>query len=94
MDDREFRGLTKEQLLDRVPNDYRHTFLLVVDTTATQHPELALLVLDLYADRGRAFRAIPSQIQAIENNLSIANMSFFEFADNVDEDGVFRGFPD
>ena len=41
----------------------------------------------------RTFRAIPSTIQSIENNLSIANMDFEEFADSVDADGVFRGFP-
>jgi hypothetical protein len=28
----------------------------------------------------------------VENNLSIANMVFAEFAGAVDEDGVFRGF--
>lgn len=52
-----------------------------------------LLILDLYDGSGREFRAIPSQIQSIENNLSIANMDFEEFAESVDEDGVFRGFP-
>jgi hypothetical protein len=38
------------------------------------------------------FRAIPDSIQSIENNLSIANMDFEDFADAVDSDGVFRGF--
>lgn len=93
VDDNQFRDLTKEQLLEMVPSGYKHTFLLVVDTNAIQRPEFPILVVDLNRERGRAFRAIPSQIQAIENNLSIANMSFFEFADRVDEDGVFRGFP-
>jgi hypothetical protein len=41
----------------------------------------------------RIFRAIPSTVQSIENNLSIANMDFEEFAESVDADGVFRGFP-
>jgi hypothetical protein len=31
-------------------------------------------------------------VQSIENNLSLFNMDFWEFADNVDDDGVFRGF--
>lgn len=39
------------------------------------------------------FRALPSQIQSIENNLSIGNMGFEDFANAVDDDGVFRGFP-
>ena len=41
----------------------------------------------------KTFRAIPSTIQSIENNLSIANMDFEDFATSVDDDGVFRGFP-
>jgi hypothetical protein len=28
----------------------------------------------------------------VENNLSIANMGFEEFANAVDKDGIFRGF--
>jgi hypothetical protein len=28
----------------------------------------------------------------VENNLSLFNMDFFEFADAVEADGVFRGF--
>jgi hypothetical protein len=45
------------------------------------------------ADRLRTFRAVPSTIQSIENNLSLANMDFEDFANSVDKDGVFRGFP-
>jgi hypothetical protein len=89
----EFRNLTPEQLLERVPDDYHRSFLLVVDRTATQQSEFPILVIDLFQERGRTFRAIPSQIQGIENNLSIANMGFDDFADNVDPEGVFRGFP-
>lgn len=40
----------------------------------------------------KSFRAVPATIQGIENNLSISNMDFEEFADTVDADGVFRGF--
>jgi len=31
---------------------------------------------------------------SVENNLSISNMDFSDFADSADADGVFRGFPD
>ena len=94
LDDIEFENLAAEDLLARLPGDYPHSFLLVVDCVTIRPPEFPVLVIDLYADRGRSFRAIPSEIQGIENNLSIANMDFFEFADNVDEDGIFRGFPE
>lgn len=40
----------------------------------------------------KSFRAIPSTLQSIENNLSIANMDFKDFADAVGLDGIFRGF--
>jgi hypothetical protein len=39
----------------------------------------------------KTFRAIPSTIQSIENNLSIANMDFDDFRNAVHQDGVFRG---
>jgi len=35
---------------------------------------------------------VASELWGIENNLSIANMDFWEFAAAVDEDGVHRGF--
>jgi hypothetical protein len=92
LDDVEFANLASEDLVARVPGGYPHSFLLVVDAITVTNPEFPVLVIDLYADRGRTFRAIPAQIQSIENNLSIANMDFSEFADSADEDGIFRGF--
>ena len=40
----------------------------------------------------RSFRALPSTIQSIENNLTIANMDFEDFRNAVHQDGIFRGF--
>jgi hypothetical protein len=31
-------------------------------------------------------------VQAIQNNLSLANMDYVEFARAVGRDGIFRGF--
>jgi hypothetical protein len=93
LEDVAFRGLGTQELLARVPSDYNHSFLFVVDSTAISHPEFPILVIDLHGVGGRNFRAIPTAIQAIENNLSISNMDFSEFAVAVDEDGIFRGFP-
>lgn len=80
------------ELLAMVPPQYGHTFLFIVDNEATRGPEFPVLVLDLWDEPGRTFRAVPSQIGGIENNLSMANMDFREFADNVAQDGIFRGF--
>ena len=93
LDNQEYAGITKDQLLELIPKNYNHTFIILADQTTISHPEHPLLVIDLYDGSGYEFRAIPSQIQGIENNLSIANMDLKEFTDSVDEDGVFRGFP-
>jgi uncharacterized protein YbcV (DUF1398 family) len=93
LDDVEYADVSKEQLVALVPKNYNHTFLVIVDRTAITQSDHPLLIVDLYERSGNQFRAIPSKIQGIENNLSIANMDFEEFAEAVDEDGIFRGFP-
>jgi hypothetical protein len=91
LDDPAYEGLTAEQVLARVPENFNHGFVFIVDQTALTHPEHPILVVDLFDEPGRAFRLIPSEMWAVENNLSIANMDFAEFANEVDEDGILRG---
>jgi len=93
VDDPEYRDVSTGELLDIARRSAFRTFLMVADRLTMSHPEQPLLVVDLNREPGRAFRALPSEIQSIENNLSIANMDFAEFANAVDADGVFRGFP-
>ena len=93
VENRKYAGRGTRQLLESFPEGGAPTFVIVADLTTMSQPEHPLLVVDLHTERGREFRAIPSEIQAIENNLSLANMDFAEFADRVDTDGVFRGFP-
>jgi hypothetical protein len=91
VDDAAYRGLTKEQLLDLVPEgDERSFFLMIVDEVTVRSPEHPVLVVDLWHEPGREVRAVPATVQSIENNLSIANMDFAEFADAVGKDGIFR----
>ena len=92
IDEIEYSGLTKDQVMGLIPKNYNHTFIIVVDSVAILYPDHPLLVVDVFEYSGRVFRTLPSQVQSIENNLSIANMDFEEFADAVDEDGIFRGF--
>lgn len=40
---------------------------------------------------GQTFRIIPTVVWSAENNLSLANMSFQDFVDTVDNDGIHRG---
>jgi len=94
VDDVAYDGLTKAQLIElcRGAEAYR-SYIMVVDATTLSHPDRPVLVVDIYPEPGPEFRAIPSQIQSIENNLSIANMDFEEFAQCADANGIFRGFP-
>ena len=50
----------------------------IMDRTAIQGPEFPVLVVDLFDEPGRTFHVVPSQIQGVQNNLSIANMDFGE----------------
>lgn len=91
IDDPQYAGATTEQLLELVPPNTNRSCMYIVDRITISNPDHPVLVVDLQ-QRGRSFRAIPEEIQPIDNNLSIANMSWEEFADNVQQDGVFRGF--
>lgn len=93
VNDRVFEGLTPDELLAVARNSGYRTFLFVVDEEALRSPEHGILVIDLIHEPGRTFRTIPSEMWAVENNLSLANMDFSEFAENTGADHVFRGFP-
>jgi hypothetical protein len=88
-----FDGMTTEEVTP-LAADAGHRFLFIADDVALTGPERPVLVVDLRREPGRTFRVIPSEAWGVENNLSIANMDFEDFADSVDEDGIFRGFRD
>jgi hypothetical protein len=79
--------------------DYGPNVLFIADAITCASPEHPILVVDLLSPEeypeaaGRTpFRCIASRLWSVENNLSLANMDWEEFADAVDADGVFRGF--
>jgi hypothetical protein len=88
-----YDGLTIEQLVALSPKGSGRSFAFIADRVTLMDPERPVLVVDLYAEPGRTFRVIPREMWGVENNLSIANLDFDEFAANADPDGVFRGFP-
>ncbi|MGW9564436.1 DUF6924 domain-containing protein [Prescottella equi] len=98
IDNPEYDGLTVDGLLEAIgePPPY---YAFLVDAETMTNPEMPIVTVYAGPDeaerpRGRTFRVIPAEMWSVENNLSIANMDFESFADNVDEDGVFRGFPE
>ncbi|WP_329791581.1 hypothetical protein V1227_06565 [Lentzea sp. DG1S-22] len=101
VDDPAFAGLAVAGLLESGPDRAAHPLLLVVDETTIRSPGHPILVVDLGSEpdpaddwpgepAGRSFRALPHTIQEIENNLTIANTGWEDFAGHVDADGVRR----
>jgi hypothetical protein len=91
-DDQSYAGITAETVRPLLPKNSNRTFIFLVDSIAISDPEHPILVVDLETEAVRTFRVIPGEMWAIENNLSLMNMIFEEFAIAVDDDGVFRGF--
>ena len=87
-------GLTVDQIVAMASRGGDHTYLFVADRRSMADPEHPVLVVDLWEEPGRTFRVIPYKMCSVENNLSIANCEFADFADDVDADGVFRGHPE
>jgi hypothetical protein len=97
VEDRTLEGLDEVAIVTTYPRlyprQYRHPVLFVVDSVAISAPEHVLLVVNLNTGvNAGPFRTLPRQVQGIQNNLSLANMDYIEFARSVGTDGVFRGF--
>ncbi|MGD9680497.1 MAG: hypothetical protein AB7W16_04870 [Candidatus Obscuribacterales bacterium] len=92
VDDPTFANFTKEQIMKSIPANYLFSFFIVADCLSLSQPGYPLLFVDLLEIPGRELRVSATAVQGVENNLSISNMDFEEFVENVDESGVFRGF--
>ena len=107
-DDREFEGATGATLAEAwAVDDEVGGYVIVADARsmdeAASGAELTVEYVDLSVEDeeeaellesflGRTFRCAVREFASIESNLAIANMDYHEFADHVDQDGVFRGF--
>jgi hypothetical protein len=90
VDDPAYDGWTAEQL-QALPCARHHPILLVADTLTMTHPERLVLCLDLLSGQ-KPFRVILPQLWSVENNLSLANLDYGDFAGATDSEGVYRGF--
>lgn len=91
VNDREYSGVTAQDLPELVSEEAELAFAFIIDRRALDDPEHPILVVDLLDEPGRSFRVIREELWAVENNLSLANMEFDDFASAVDAEGVFRG---
>jgi hypothetical protein len=65
--------------------------LFVVDQTASDG-EFPILVVDLGPEARAPFRCIARELWSVDNNLTLANMDWEEFARATDVNGIHRGF--
>lgn len=96
IDDRAFDGLTLDGLMKIIGAGPPY-YVFIADSRTLSDPEHPILAVDTGnedpdRDGVPTLRVVPSEMAAIENNLSLANMDFEDFASSADEDGVFRGF--
>jgi hypothetical protein len=88
----EFAGKTVDEVLALLPKDYPYTFVFIADERALTEPGFPCYCVDLKDEQRPRFRLEARQIASVENNLTLANMIFAEFAVTAKETGVFRGF--
>jgi hypothetical protein len=88
VEDRAFDGLPTEELSPRSAEDYHYGFLIVADRLTITDAEHPLLVLDLFAERGRSFRALPTTINRREQPVDRQHGTSRSSRTDADEDGV------
>jgi hypothetical protein len=89
IDDPSLAGYAPDALAKKLNGD--HGIYFVADTTTMEHRDRPILCIYLLESQ-QPFRVIPSKLWSVENNLSLANMDYEEFADALDAEGIFRGF--
>ena len=92
VDDRAFDGLGTDEVLAALPTDANQAVLFIADADTLTRPDRPLLVVRLLGSPGRTFRMVPEQLWSVENNLSLANLSWSDFEGVLDSEGVYRGF--
>ena len=94
VDDREHEGVCAASASEIVTDPEDELFIFLVDHETLSSPDHPVLVVDVIDEPGRSFRVIPSEVWSVQNNLSLANMDWEDFAENSGVDGIFRGFRD
>lgn len=92
----ELEGRNEPQLVAAFPRrypEYPHAAAVIADRTTFDSQDLPLLVVSLNPrDRSTSFRIRARDLHAFENNISIGNMDFDEFAEHLDATGLFQPF--
>ena len=89
INDIQYQGINPQMIDEILPPDFPHLIIVLADNQTFSSSELCILCIEHDGDSRRSFRVIPSEMWAVENNLSICNCDFDDFLGS--EDGVFRG---
>jgi hypothetical protein len=93
VDHPEYLGLSLDSLQPLISN-YAEGFLFIADQKTLEDSEYPVLVVDLVDEPYVSFRATARLVGSIAANLGVGNADFYDFANLVDEDGVFRKVPE
>ncbi|WP_146162543.1 DUF6924 domain-containing protein [Nocardia seriolae] len=92
VNDAAFDRLTLDALGELI---HDQTYVFLADATTMTDPEHPLLAVDTSDESSHGnypmLRLAPSVMAEVEVNLFLANTDFADFADTVDDDGVYRG---
>ena len=70
----------------------RHAAVLFIADRAALAGDHSIQVVDLSSASRPPFRCLARELWGVDNNLNLANMEWEDFSDNVESDGVYRGF--
>lgn len=88
---KEYENLQIEQFYPRNEN-FNSWYIFVVDSLTMNHDDHPILCINLNQEENNTFRLVPKEMWTVDNNLAISNMDFWEFQDEADSEGIFRGF--
>ena len=95
VDDPTFNGFTPEQLEAAHPHrDDGWDVLYIADELAISQPEHPILLLRVGNATDQPFRCRGDRLYEVDANLSLANLDWDDFRDQVDASGVYGGLTD
>ena len=93
LSDSEYDGLTVEQLTALVPKGSTYTFMFIVDGVTFPPPVAQFLLWICTTSLGIYSVLFRLRCGLLRITYSTTNMDFSEFANVVDQNGIFREFP-
>jgi hypothetical protein len=92
VDDQAWAGASVQDVITAHAGDNVRVVAFVFDAAAASDKERhALLCINLASKKVRTMRVLPTEVWSVENNLSLGNMEWRDFA-SVLKEGVFVGF--